>query len=63
MKVILQWSDKYKIDLDAKHAHFMDEQFLYDVPEDIVQKFNELKKQNMEMQEILNKIYEAKHGW
>lgn len=62
MKVILEWSEKYRINLNDKDARFMDEQFLYDVPEDVVQKFNELKKQNAEMQEILNKIYEAKNG-
>ena len=62
MKVILEWSEKYRLNLNDKDVRFMDEQFLYDVPEDVVKKFNELKKQNQEMQEILNKIYEGLDG-
>lgn len=61
MKAQIYWSESSKLKLDAENASFFDEDYLYDVPEEVVEKWNELQKQNKEMQKILESIYKVKN--
>jgi hypothetical protein len=61
MKVNIHWSESSKLKLDAENASFFDEDYLYEVPLDVIEKWEELQKQNKEMQKILESIYKVKN--
>ena len=57
MKAIIQWSERQVLELNTEDAKYIFEDLLFDVPEELVQEYQELTKKNKEMQEKLKAIY------
>lgn len=60
MKAYIHWSQVFRLEID-KDVGFIDEDFLFDVPEDLVNEYDELRKKSKELQEKLQAIYKTKN--
>jgi prefoldin subunit 5 len=60
MKAQIYWSQKINMALDTDVAMF-DEDYLFDIPEDLAKEYEELAERNKKMQEALKKLYSEKN--
>ena len=62
MKAYLYFFETVRLEADFENAHMFDENYQYEIPLEVAEKWEQLKKENKEMQKILHAIYTAKNG-
>jgi flagellar assembly factor FliW len=60
-KAQLFWSSKCPLALDTNDSFLFDPDYLFDVPDEVVKEYEELKERNEKLQAVLFKIYKEKN--
>lgn len=60
-KVNIYISDFYRYELE-RDVSFYEEDYIYEIPDDLLQEYEMIKEKSKKIQEKLHTIYKMKHG-
>lgn len=60
-KVNIYISDFYRYELETD-VSFYEEDYVYEIPDDLLQEYETIKEKSKKIQEKLHTIYKMKHG-